>query len=55
MHILVERVKDHIEKYRARLDSSVFWLHCKDEHDGILQRLEISVECKRSSDVMTDV
>ena len=47
-----ERFKDHIEKYQARLDTSVFWLHCKDEHDGILQRLEISVECKRPSDAM---
>ena len=47
-----ERLKDHIEKYQARLDKSVFWFHCKDEHDRILQRLEISVKCKHPSDVM---
>ena len=39
-------------KYQALLDTNVFCLHCKYEHDGILQRLEISVECKRPSDAM---
>ena len=47
-----ERFKDHIEKYQAQSDASVFCLHCKDKHYGILQQLEISVECKGPSDAM---
>ena len=41
-----------MEKYEARSDKSVFWLHCKDEHDGDLQKLDVGIACKRSSDAM---
>ena len=47
-----ERFKEHVEKYEARSDKSVFWLHCKDEHDGDLQKLDVGIACKRSSDAM---
>ena len=47
-----ERFKDHIEKFEARSEKSVFWLHCRDDHGGVFQRLEVKVECKRPSDAM---
>ena len=40
-----ERFKEHVEKYEARSD-------CKDEHDGDLQKLDVGIACKRSSDAM---
>ena len=47
-----ERFTDHLRKYETKLDKSVFWLHCRDDHNGVLQRLEVSIVCKRSSDAM---
>ena len=47
-----ERFKEHVERYEARASRSVFWLDCKDEHDGDPQKLEVGIACKRSSDAM---
>ena len=47
-----ERFGEHLEKYKARLDKSVFWLHCRDDHDGMFQQFVVNIVCKRSSDAM---
>ena len=47
-----ERFTDHLRKYEAKLGKSVFWLHCRDDHNGVIQRLEVSIVCKRSSDTI---
>ena len=47
-----ELLTDHLRKYEAKLEKSVFWLHCRDDHNGVFQRLEVSIVCKRSSDAM---
>ena len=47
-----ERFTDHLRKYEAKLEKSVFWLHCRDDHNGVFQRLEVSIVCKRSYDTM---
>ena len=47
-----EHFTDRLRKYKAKLDKSVFWLHCRDDHNRVFQRLEVNFECELSSDAM---